>query len=329
MREGYSTGLFWWIPFPLKIGGKKLAQSFSGQRSGSSFVGERLADWFNSKIPVIFTLPSLVFIAVVCVFPLIFTLYLSFQAYELALPIPPRFIGLENYIRAFTDSRFWGDISRSLLYVFGSGILQLSIGIGIALLLDRDFRGRRGIVSLFLIPMVLAPVVVGFVWRMLYNERFGPINFFLTWIGFQGIPWLSDPHVARIAVILANGWEWFPFMMLAILAALQSLPQDFIDAARVDGASSFQVFRRIKLPLLAPIIVTIFLIRAIEDFKLFDLLYVVVGRGGTPETENLNMYTYIQGFRFFSLGYASALSCIQLIVVFFVIRVLIKRLPIS
>lgn len=224
--------------------------------------------------------------------------------------------------------RFWSDFGRSFYYVFASGALQLIIGIGIAIVLDRDFRGRSAIVSLFLIPMVIAPVVVGFVWRMIYNERFGPLNFLLSLVGLPQVPWLSNPGVARLAVIFSNAWEWSPFMMFAVLAALQSLPQDSLEAARIDGASRYRILWHIKLPLVSPVILAVFLIRAIEDFKLFDLLYVVVGRGGTPETENLNMYTYYVGFRFFSLGYASALSYIQLIVVFLLIRWLMKSLPV-
>jgi len=289
---------------------------------------KRAKQWADHNLFWVFFSPSLVFILFVCIFPLLYSFYLSFQLYELALPVPPAFAGFGNYLKAFQDSRFWSDFGRSFYYVFASGALQLIIGISVALVLDRDFRGRSVAVSLFLIPMVIAPVVVGFIWRMIYNERFGPLNFFLSQVGLPQIPWLSNPGMARVAVILSNAWEWAPFMMFAVLAALQSLPQDSLEAAQIDGASKFRVFWHIKLPLVSPVILAVFLIRAIEDFKLFDLLYVVVGRGGTPETETLNMYTYYVGFRFFSLGYASALSYIQLIVVFLLIRWLMKKLPV-
>lgn len=270
--------------------------------------------------------PSLLIILLVCVFPLAYGLVLSFHKYELALPIPISFIGLENYWKVLNDPTFWHAVWISAITVVAGAAFQLTLGFGAALLLNTAFRGRSAIVSILLLPTTIAPVVVGFVFRMILNERFGPINYFLRMAGLPTVPWLSNAKAALAGIILANGWEWFPFVMLVILAGLQSVPDELIDAAMVDGASRWAVFWRVILPLLQPIIVVVVLIRAIEDLKLFDIIYVTTGGGPGIATQTMNMYAYQRGFLFFSIGYASALSYVQLFLTLAMVRVLFGRL---
>jgi multiple sugar transport system permease protein len=278
----------------------------------------RFATWLMS--------PSLFVILLVCVFPLAYGIVLSFCKYELALPVPVSFVGLQNYLKVLQDPKFWNAAKISAIMVVGGAAVQLSLGFGAALLVSDSFRGRSAIVSLLLIPTTIAPVVVGFVFRMILNDRFGPLNYLLNLLGLPDVPWLSNPSAAVAGVILANGWEWFPFVMLVILAGLQSIPQELSDAAMVDGASGWHLFWRVTLPLLQPIVIVVFLIRAIEDLKLFDIIYVVTGGGPGIATQTMNMYAYQRGFTFFSIGYASALSYVQLIITLILVRALFGRL---
>ena len=270
--------------------------------------------------------PSLIVILLVCVFPLAYGIVLSFYKYELALPAPLSFVGLQNYLKALNDPRFWHALMISAIMVVGGAAVQLSLGFGAALLVNENFRGRSAIVSLLLLPTTIAPVVVGFVFRMILDDRFGPLNYLLHLLGLPGVPWLSNPSAALAAIILANGWEWFPFVMLVILAGLQSVPQELTDAAMVDGASPWNVFWRVTLPILQPVVIVVFLIRAIEDLKLFDIIYVTTEGGPGIATQTMNMYAYQRGFTFFSIGYASALSYVQLIITLILVRVLFARL---
>jgi len=200
------------------------------------------------------------------------------------------------------------------------------LGFASALFLNKEFWGRSALVSIFLIPTTIAPVVVGFVWRMILNDRFGPLNYFLRMLGLPPVPWLADPKAAVTGIILANSWEWFPFMMLVLLAGLHSISGELTDAAKVDGASDWQVFWHVILPLLRSIILILVLIRAIEDFKLFDVIYVTTGGGPGIATETMNMYAYQRGFSFFSIGYASSLSYVQMGLTLIMVRVLFGRL---
>ncbi len=270
--------------------------------------------------------PSLVIILLVCLFPLGYGVVLSFFKYELALPVPLTFIGLQNYWKVLHDPTFWHAVMISVSTVIAGAALQLTLGFGAAHLVNTHFKFRSAIVSLLLVPTTIAPVVVGFVFRMILNERFGPLNYFLRLVDLPSVPWLSNPRAALAGIVLANGWEWFPFVMLVILASLQSIPQEILDAAMVDGASGWKIFWKVTLPILQPVIIVVVLIRAIEDLKLFDIIYVTTGGGPGIATQTMNMYAYQRGFVFFSIGYASALSYVQLFLTLIMVRALFSRL---
>lgn len=288
---------------------------------------ERLKEWADEHLTILFLLPSIVIISFICVFPLGYSLFMSFHIWELASPLPRRFAGVANYIKIVHEARFWHSLIHSVSIVGTSVAIQILVGFTLALLLNREFKGRSLLVSLFLIPTIIAPVVVAFMWRMLYSEYFGPINYAIhLTLGFKGIPWLSRPLPALFSIILANAWEWFPLVLLVSLGGLQSISNDYYDAAKIDGASGWQIVRYIVLPLMGPIILIIALIRVIEDFKLFDIIYVLTHGGPGMSTETLNYYTYLKGFRFFSFGYAGALSYIQLIVVVAIAIILIRNI---
>jgi multiple sugar transport system permease protein len=288
---------------------------------------EGLKEWADEHLTILFLLPSIVIISFICVFPLGYSLFMSFHIWELASPLPRRFAGVANYIRIVQEARFWYSLIHSVSIVGTSVAIQILVGFTLALLLNREFKGRSLVISLFLIPTVIAPVVVAFMWRMLYSEHFGPINYAIhLTLGFKGIPWLSRPLPALFSIVLANAWEWFPLVLLVSLGGLQSIPDDYYDAAKIDGASGWQIVRYIVLPLMGPILLVIALVRVIEDFKLFGIIHVLTHGGPGMSTETLNYYTYLKGFRFFSFGYAGALSYMQLIVVVAIAIILIRNI---
>jgi multiple sugar transport system permease protein len=201
--------------------------------------------------------------------------------------------------------------------------VQLLLGMGIALLLQRQVIARGLLRTALLLPMMTTPVVVGLIWRFMYNPTQGILNYLLGQVGLPTPNWLGSLQTGFIAVMIADIWEWTPFMVLILLAALQTLPQEPFEAAAIDGASAWQAFLHITLPLLRPTIVVAVLIRAIDSFKTFDLVYVLTNGGPGTSTETLSFYTYKWGFKFFQMGYASALSFVMLIMVIIFANVLI------
>jgi multiple sugar transport system permease protein len=285
------------------------------QRESASPAGLR-----RRSVGILFVLPAALTLLAITIFPLIYELRLVFMSWELTTNAPPQFVGLQNLIRVlFQDERFWASMRvTGTLIVLGVAI-QLSIGTGLALLLNRlAGRLRTPLVSIFLIPVMIAPVVAGFQFRMIYHDQFGPLNYLIELITFgqwRGFAWIADPKVALFSILMTDVWQWTPFLMLIVLAGLQSIPLELYEAAEVDGASAWQMFWRITVPLLLPVVVIGILIRAMDSFKLFDIVYLVTGGGPGNVTETISFYTYLQGFKFFSLGYTAAMAFIQLIVI--------------
>jgi len=271
------------------------------------------------SVAILFVLPATLTLLAITIFPLVYELRLVFVSWELTTNAPPQFVGLQNLIRVlFQDARFWASMRvTATLIVFGVAF-QLGLGTGLALLLNRLGRWRTPLVSVLLIPVMIAPVVAGFQFRMIYHDQYGPLNYIIELVTFghwRGLAWIADPKVALFAILMTDVWQWTPFLMLIVLAGLQSIPVELYEAAEVDGASSWQTFWRITAPMLLPVVVIGILIRAMDSFKLFDIIYLVTGGGPGNVTETISFYTYLQGFKFFSLGYTAAMAFIQLIVI--------------
>jgi multiple sugar transport system permease protein len=276
-------------------------------------------------VPILFVLPAIAFLLAITIFPLLVDLWLMFQSWELTTSFPPHFVGLQNFTDILTqDPRFWNAMENTgILVVLGVGI-QVVLGVGLALLLNQVGRTRTWLVSLLLIPVLIAPVVAGFQFRMIYNDQNGPLNYLLQLISgglIRGYAWLADPKIALYSIMITDIWQWTPFMILIVLAGLQSIPIELNEAAEMDGASTWQRFWRITLPLLLPVIIIGILIRLMDAFKLFDIIYQLTGGGPGSLTETIAFYTYLQGFKFFSLGYTAAMSVIQLIVIIIVSQI--------
>lgn len=260
-------------------------------------------------------LPAIVAIVGLGIYPLLYSLTLSFRQWDLQVPQHP-FVGLRNYAEALTDDRAWLALKNTLILSVGGVGLEFLLGLGLALLLVDELRGRRFIIPLLMLPVMMVPVVVALAWRLLWDAQYGPVNYFLGFIrgGDENIAWLSQTDTAMVAILVTEVWQWTPFMFLILLAGLASVNPEFYDAAALDGAGWWRTLRDITLPAIAPVVVVALLIRWMDAFKIFDLIFMFTQGGPGTSTESLSWYLYQLGLRFFRMGYAAALS--YLVVVF-------------
>jgi multiple sugar transport system permease protein len=253
--------------------------------------------------------------------------YMSFHNYDLAKGGDPKFIGLGNYLAIFKDRLAISSVEFTAILVVIALPLEMLFGMGIAWLFRNLIVGERFMRSLVLLPMMVPAVVAGIAWKMLFNYNFGPLNYFLSLFGISNISWLGDPNFARLGIIIVDLWQWTPFVFLVLYSGLQSMPAELVEAARVDGASSWAVIRYVELPILAPLIGTVLIIRLIDLLKLFDIIYMITWGGPGSATHSFSYYIYKVGLSYgWDVGYASALSIVLLIVVVFLVNLLMRVL---
>ena len=260
--------------------------------------------------------PAVAVLFLMTIGPLLFSLVVSFTNLQFSAPQPMRWVGIDNYLTLlFNDGRFLSSMVRTLLFVLAGVAVQTLLGFFIASLLLKVQRYRAFLLGPILIPSVISSVVAGWQGRMIFNASYGPLNDVLAHIGIKGPAWLALPQTALVTVFLTDTWQWTPFLALIILAALQSQPLELLEAARLDGARGWSMFRRITLPLILPVAGVGVLLRGVDLFKTFDLVYILTQGGPGNSSETLTFLTYLQGFKFFNPSYASAMSFIQLIVI--------------
>ena len=269
----------------------------------------------DERVKHAFIWPALLVVLLVTMFPLVYSLVASFMKYRLIPPTPPRFVGLENYASLLGLERFWSVIGTTSLISFVAVSVQYVIGFALALALHAKVFGHRQLRVWLLMPMLMAPVAVALMMRMVFHPSLGPVNHFFSVIGYPNLPFLTDASYAKGVLIAVEVWMWTPFVMLLLLAGLQSLPQDIYEAAEIENASPWRRFWDITFPMLLPISVAVVLIRLIESLKIIDTVIVLTGGGPGIATETLTLFAYQEGFRKFNLGYTSALSFLFLIVI--------------
>lgn len=225
------------------------------------------------------------------------------------------FIGLENYKKMLSDGYFWTSLKTTFFLTAGDILVSFLIGFGLALLLNREFKGHHIIRALFLLPLIVSRVVSGLTWKFMLDPTLGIVNYFLGFIGLpKNIAWVSTPSLAILSIIIADTWKYSPWVFLLMLAGLQSLPKEPYEAAKVDGASRLQVFRWITLPLLKPLIVIALIFRTHGAFLMFDVIYALTKGGPGIATENLNFYAFDNCYTYLKLGYGSALIIILFLI---------------
>lgn len=273
----------------------------------------------------LFLAPGVAVVLLLGLFPLVFSLGLTFTNVNLfRRGVPVAFVGLDNWARLPGDEALWQTMLNTIFFVAGTVTLEYVLGLGLALLLNRGIRGQRGWRIFFLLPMMVSPIAVGFIiGRMMLGEAFGPVNDLLRGVGLPAVSWLGSEWMARLTLILVDAWQWTPFMMLLLLAGLQTIPTEPIEAARVDGASGGQIFRHIVFPLLIPISITAVLLRAVEAFKVVDIIRVVTGGGPGRATESATVYAYDLGAKQGDVAYAATAAYALMIVVIVVATVLL------
>lgn len=253
--------------------------------------------------PVAFLVPAALILAAVTLYPIGYVFWLSLEDYSL-IRGEAGFVGLANYARLVQDSRFWNSFFNTAYFTVVSVFVELVLGLAIALLVRRSFRGKGLMRAVILIPWAIPITVSARMWEWMYNPAYGVLNYLL---GMQ-INWLGSPFWAIHAAIVTDVWKMTPFVALLLLAGLHNIPEDLYKAARVDGASRWTIFRRITLPLLWPLILIVLIFRTIDAFRVFDAIYVLTGGGPGNSTETLSIYAYKMLFQSLEFGYGSTLA---------------------
>ncbi len=262
--------------------------------------------------------PPFVILFLLTAVPLVLNIYTGLLDWNLGDPAGSDFVGLQNYLDLAVDPAFWNSMWLTTYQVVGTVSIQVTIGIGIALLLSQDFRGAQFLRSVYLIPMMTTPVVVGLMWRMLYNTDSGMVNYLFSLVGIGPVDWLGDANTAMPALIGADVWLSTPFVVVIMLAGLRSIPTEVYEAAQVDGASGAKMFWNITLPLLKPMILLAVLFRVMDAIRRFDTIYVMTGGGPGNSTETLDLFAYFNAFTYLEVGKGAAIATVMLLIIFLV-----------
>jgi multiple sugar transport system permease protein len=267
-----------------------------------------------------FIIPTIAFLIVFNIFPLLYSLGFSFTDYRATTIRPPNFVGLQNYQDLLSDPAIWNNFTITAKYVIVSVAGQVIVGFGMALLLNRAIPGKGVLTTVLMLPMMMSPAVVGLFWQLLYSPSWGIVNYLL---GLEGMEWLSDPNVALYAIAITDIWMWSPFVMLLSLAGLSAIPSSLYEAAAIDRASGWFVFRRITLPLVSPLLLIAIIFRTMEAFKTFDIAFIMAS---LAETELVAIRLYKMAFQEWQTGYSCALAYIVLLAVLAITNIYIKYL---
>ena len=285
---------------------------------------QKIGRWVDKRLKWFFTVPTIIFVLAMVLFPIIYTLVLSFHSWRMSANIPWKYVGLQNYIDLFSDSRVPMAIGRTFIFTAIALTIEMILGIGIALFLNRRFFGKNFVKTAFLIPMVATPVAIGMVWKLMYDPNIGILDYILKSMGMPTVNFLGDSNIALYSLIVVDIWEWTPQVMLIVLAGITSISTEPFESAMVDGATPWQVTWHITLPLLRPTIFTAFLLRLIDVLKTFDIMYSMTQGGPGYATETMNILSYRQAFEFMQFGSASSMLIVFFVVVMVIAAITVK-----
>jgi multiple sugar transport system permease protein len=293
------------------------------RRAGTGAVADR-----NFKYWMIF--PAVLVILVIGLFPVIYTLAISVQNLTM-MAEDTSYHGFIHYARLFNDARFWNSLQNTLIFVAIALPAELLLGLALAYLFLDRLPGRQVFVALLVLPVVISPIIAGATWRLMFDNRFGPINQILGW--FAGEPvtilWTIDPAFVYPAILIAEIWQWTPFMFLLLLAALSNVDRSQLEADEIDGASFWRVFRRIVLPAIWPVMAIAILIRGLDLFRLFDVVWALTRGGPGTRTETVSIYAYVQGFQQFNTSYTAAMAFVVIVLLAVSITLVLRRMEID
>jgi multiple sugar transport system permease protein len=286
--------------------------SLADHKTGSHLQRSFLDRYFAWIMPT----PAVIVLLLLMIFPVAYTVYLSLTKWSPTALGTPDFIGLQNYLELIlNDQRFRNAVWRTIWFTVVAVSVQCVLGLGLALIFNREFAGRGVFRTIFLMPMVATPVAIALVWMFILDINNGVLNYVLDMIAGLRVAWLSDRGIVLWSMILVDTWQWTPFIMLISLAGLSALPTEPYEAAVIDGASPVQLFWYLTLPMLRPTLMVALMFRSIDALKTFDIIYVITQGGPAYASETLNLYGYSQGFLYFNMGYASALLVLYFMLV--------------
>ena len=270
--------------------------------------------------------PSVVLIVSLTIFPILYLLWISLLDWDLQRA-GRAFVGLANYAGALQDRRMWEALAHTLLIMAVAVTAELVLGLVLAEVLAGALPGKRVVIPLLILPVIMSPIVAGYGWRMLWDTQYGPINQLLGWLLGRPVTlvWLINSKTVYFSLIVTEVWQWTPFMFLALLAGLVAISPEIHEAAAIDGAGRWQRFWQITLPLVRPLMLVALLIRALDVFKIFDTVFSLTFGGPGTFTETITLYVYLLGFRNFRLGYTAAMAVLVLALVSLATTVLLRR----
>lgn len=291
-----------------------------GNRSSSS-IHPASVQTLERRIGTYFLIPAVLVLALVFGYPILRSFWLGLFAQNLGTNLEAVFVGLDNYIRILGDGHFWQTFWNTIRFTVVSVILELILGLAIALVLNTSFRGRGAVRTIAIIPWALPTALIALAWTWIFNDQYGIANDILLRLGLSetGLNWLGEPFTANVAILVAEVWKTTPFISILLLAGLQSIPHDLYEAHALDGASPWQTFLGVTLPLLMPQIVIATLFRFAQAFGIYDLIQVMTAGGPGGSTEMISLYIYANAMRYLDFGYASA----QVVVTFLLLAIAI------
>jgi multiple sugar transport system permease protein len=263
--------------------------------------------FFERNLKYLFPLPAIIFIFLLMVFPVLYTLFVSFTEWTLTSGRPMKVVGLGSYLKILKEQRFLDAIGRTFYFTIGAVIAEAVLGTAIALILNRQFIGKNGLKLLLLLPLVATPVAVGIVFNLFYDPTIGFLNYILSRFKLPQSGWVTASKTVLPSLMLVDIWQWTPMIALIVLAGLAGLSNEPYESAKVDGASASQIFLHITLPMVMPTILTAIILRAVDALKTYDIIYSMTQGGPGYSSETLNILAYKYSFEYFNLGQASAI----------------------
>jgi len=298
--------------------------------TASQGLGDRLSLFADRRFKYLIIWPAVLVLLLIGIYPLVYTLIVSFQNITM-MTEDTSFSGFINYAKLFHDPRLWAAIGHTALFTAIALPIELALGMAMALLFLDRMPGRQVFVALLVLPTVISPIVAGATWRLLFDNRFGPINQILGWIWGEPVTllWTVNPALVYPAIILCEVWQWTPFMFLILLAGLSNVDQSQLEAAEIDGAGWLRVFVKIVLPAIKPVLAIVLLIRALDLVRLFDIVWALTRGGPGTMSETISIYAYVQGFQQFETSYTAAIAVLIIVILSVLVIWALRRTEIA
>ncbi|MEK9701115.1 MAG: sugar ABC transporter permease [Deltaproteobacteria bacterium] len=297
--------------------------------SVSTFKGSRIQKQ-DQQFRYYIIAPAIFLLLLIGIFPLIYMLVVSFQNINM-MDNDTSFAGFINYELLFEDKRLWESILHTLIITIVALPIELTLGLLMAHLFLENLPGKQIFVSLLVMPTVISPIVAGATWRLMFDNRYGPINQILGWIAGEPVPalWTVNPQLVYPAIIFCEIWQWTPFMFLILLAALANVDKSQLEAAEIDGAGYWLVFRKIVLRAIWPVMAVALLIRGLDLVRIFDIIWALTSGGPGTMTETISVYTYVQGFRQFEISYTAAIAFLIIVMLTVLVMFVIRKMGLA